>query len=738
MGNARAGLFGGDKWTPEDAETVSKLLASFGNGCSLTGGVASDALTTVKSLGDLMKSAAAAPECQSLAGAVASLQAAHLQASGIWPSANEDSFSDSEREYLRNKKQKDEIMLLLATETDATARQDLKKQLQDIQIYLSGADGQRVAAMDADRRIRKNEAMKILVSSTNLAMDQAIANQSCWAAKPDLLQQLVGLGSSVGYSAALVTPASGVALGLGAGMQIIGGVMDYFKRLSTAKKISTFTAPLSPVALTCALEKMNQIYCAARDSQSSIDVISKAGSSLAQDPVWQGMTLNRRNVPLVINWLERLRTGAGSASSPEDVVKIEDLERRKQLLQQSPRRLQAYLAKYKPMYLQATTQEGKFGFLRDFIANLSSSYCYNQPGVTNSNPLCSVNAPNYAPFYLLGVNSAQFNLLISKYSGLEFSQVTLQLLAAEGIPVNIDIDQVETRFVVWYDTAKQRFDIESANLLGEDLRLVFEEAQPKGDSDKLRLSPKTALEQILTFLKMPALAPATPDFTSDVIVQLQSVFDHMEAVAQGSLTPEDARDMIFKDINLSAGTQYMQNRIQFSLRQHLESLILKQGDLPLQALAATDYLQDLYSYYSADSLEILRRKSLSAQSTIQRSVDPFVGFFQTPLKETLTSLDALVRKNAEGPGGPNYEVKLTLCFYLLGTSSWPTNVDLSICNGMYGKPLFAEGQSTPKFSKALYNLPYQDRACLLRDFVRRNQVLQRKWGFKHPPKRPLQ
>ncbi|WP_413288489.1 hypothetical protein [Bdellovibrio sp. HCB337] len=737
-GQAQAGIFGGDKWTQEDAEMVSKLLDSFGPGCTLTGGIASDALIVVKSLGDLMKAAALAPECQSLAGAVASLQSAHLQASSIWPSSNENTYSDAEREYLRYKKQKDEILLLLATETDATARQDLKTQLQEIQIYLSGAEGQRVAAMESDRRIRKNEALRILVSSTNVAMDQAIANQSCWAAKPDLLQQLVGLGSTVSYSAAVVAPASGVALAMGAGLQIVGGVMDYFKRLSTAKKISRFVAPLSPVALTCALEKMNQIYCAARDSQSSIDVVAKAGSSLAQDPVWQGITLNRRSLPIVINWLERLRTGSGSVSSPEDAFKIEELEYKKQALQQSPRRFQGYLAKYKPMFLQATSQDTKFGFLQKFIANMSDSFCTTMPGMTSSNPLCSIHPASYVPFYLLGIDSTQYNQLVSKYSGMTFSQVTLQLLAAENIPVTIDIDLVEPRFVIWHDLAKQRFDIESANLLGEDLRLVFEEAQPKGDSDKLRLSPKTALQQILNFLRTPALAPAVPDFTADVIVQLQSIMDHIESVAQGTKTPEDARDLIMVDAKLTSGTGYVQNRVQFSLRQHLEALILKQGDLPLQALAATDYLQELYSFYSADSLEILRRKSLSAQSTIQRSIDPFVEFFETPLKEALTSLDNQVRRNGEGPGGPNYEMKLTLCFYMLGTSRWPSDVDLSICDGMYGKPIFAEGKTTPKFSKRLYDLPYQDRACILRDYVRRNQVLQRKWGFKQKPQKPLQ
>src|SRR5438445_4140901 len=118
-----AGILGSsDKWSASDAEVVSRLTESFGPGCSLTGGSASDALSVVRSLGDIMTAASNAPECRSLVGVVSTLQASHLQASSMWPAGNEDSYNESMKNLLKYKKQKEEILLLLATETDATAR----------------------------------------------------------------------------------------------------------------------------------------------------------------------------------------------------------------------------------------------------------------------------------------------------------------------------------------------------------------------------------------------------------------------------------------------------------------------------------------------------------------------------------------------------------------------------------------------------------------------------------------
>lgn len=729
MSTVQAGVFGDRdvEFDDQDNQTVSRLLEAFSSGCSLTGGVATDAISVVRSLGEVMNSAAKDSRCTSLAGAVASLQSSHLQASSLWPSANESAYNEAQKEYSKYKNQKDQILLLLAAETDPAIRRDLQTQLRQIQIDMAGSEGSTIASLENDRRHRKSEAIRVLVLATNSAMEQAISNQECWVDKPDVLRQIVGLGSAVGYSTAAVIPSSTAALATGAGLQLIGGFWDFVKRLGKAKKVNYFTKSLDSIALTCALEKMNSIYCSALDTQNSLNVLAKTGTELNLNPVWQGVRFNRRELPVLIGWLEKMKSGAGGVSSPDDADKINSIEQRKQLLEQSPRYLQGYQSKYRPLFAQVSSVEAKFGILKDFISSLSSVYCpeYGN-GMTSPNPLCRVYSIDFVPFYLLGLTRDQTLALKAKYMGLVFNFVDLQLLLKENILVDIDLEKVEPRFWQWYNLARQNIDAEASTVLGDDLKLVFEEALPQVGSDNFRLTPSTAMTRIIAYLNLPNPQRGLSDFEREIIGTLHVVQDNIRAVSENSKTPQDARDAIIAVTHLRSGATYLQNRIKFVLRGKLETLILAQGELPLQALAANDYIQELHSFYNAESLEIIRRKSLNAQATIQRSIDPFLQFFAQPLQESLNSFDRLAKKFKEGPGGPNYEMKMTMCFYLLGASQWSSSLDLSPCVGVQGLPVFEAGYSTPVFEKALFDRPYAERTCLLRDFNRRNQLLQSK------------
>lgn len=736
---AWAGVFNSDsnKFSENDSNTVSKLIDAFSSGCSLTGGVSSDALAVVRSLSDVMQSVANDPNCRSIVGAVSSLQASHLKATSIWPSANEEAYNEAQRDYFQLKKQKEQILLLIASETSLSVRETLQAQFRDVQIKLAGSDGISISALEADRHSRKQEAIRILVSSANLAIGQAIANQQCWIDKPDYLQQMVGLGSAVGYSAATVAPTSSVALALGAGLQFVGGFWDYVKRLSVDKKVTNFSSSLDPVALTCALEKMNHVYCSAKDAQVTLEILASKSGLLNKNLIWEGVRLEKKDLPLLLDWLNKLKSGAGSVSSPEDADKLNRFELKRQEAEQSPRTFQGFLGKYRPIFQLANDQETRFGILRDFISDTSRTLCPTYNGeLQTSNPLCKAYSYDFIPFYLLGLTRDEVLTLKSKYTSLTFSQLDLQLLQKENLLVDVDIDQVEPRFTSWLLIAKQRLEVEASTIVGEDLNLVFEEALPRDSSELIRQSPYSAAEKVLRYLQSGIVMASSSSFEPEVILALSEIIASLDDLKSGKITHKIARDKIITAANLNSGVTFFQNRLRFALRQQIETYLLQQGDPSLQALAANDYVQELYSYYRADSLEIIRRKSLTAQATIQRSIDPFISFFAVPLRDSLNSFDSLAKKYKEGPGGPNYEMKMTLCFYLLAASQWEIGIDLSPCIGVQGKPMLINGFSTAVFSKALFSLPYSERACILRDYNRRNQVLQMRLGIAKKKKTP--
>ncbi len=341
---------------------------------------------------------------------------------------------------------------MLASETDASVRKELQLQLRQTQLDMAGSDGESMAALENDRQYRRNRAVQYLVSATNLAMEQALANQSCWTNRPDLLQQMVGLGSAVGYSAAMVAPASGAALAVGAGLQVVGGVIDYIKQLIVKKKVRAFTKALDPIDSTCAIEKMNQVYCAARDTDVTISVLSKAGSGMTTDPLSARSATESSRVARFSAWLEKLRTGAGSVASPEDADRVAFIENQKLRLEQSLRYLQGFIEITNLFACKCRTTR-PIQYLRDFIC--MSAILHAPWESAFDHPLCAIYSADFIPFYLLGITRDQALQLSSKYQGLTFNQVDLTLLAKENIPIDIDFDKVEPRFIAWHALANR-------------------------------------------------------------------------------------------------------------------------------------------------------------------------------------------------------------------------------------------------------------------------------------------
>ncbi len=79
------------------------------------------------------------------------------------------------------------------------------------------------------------------------------------------------------------------------------------------------------------------------------------------------------------------------------------------------------------------------------------------------------------------------------------------------------------------------------------------------------------------------------------------------------------------------------------------------------------------------------------QATIQRSIDPFyVGFACGHARRVFTLFDRNAKRYGEGPGGPNYEMKVTLCFLPIGSHEFSIRegFDLSPFIGVQAKPIF--------------------------------------------------
>ena len=161
---------------------------------------------------------------------------------------------------------------------------------------------------------------------------------------------MAGVGSTLGASAALTTVSSERAVLLSAGLGILSTVVDFFERLSIAKKLAQFDLALGSTAITCAMEKMNDVYCSAQDTLNAIKQVGASYYDSKKDPVWQGVGILEKEIPVLLAWLQKVKSG-GSAGTIEDAEKQANIELREVNLINSQRIFEGYYRDAKLRYV---------------------------------------------------------------------------------------------------------------------------------------------------------------------------------------------------------------------------------------------------------------------------------------------------------------------------------------------------------------------------------------------------
>lgn len=497
---AQAFGFKDPELSTEESSQIIKLLDTFSNGCTLTRGPSADAISIVQGLASTIRAALDNPACKSLAGVATSLDSSTAQAQSLIPRVNDSYVNDLEQQVNSLEKQKQEITILLTQTTDPAEISALRTQLYSIRIELAGTLSAAQGSALNDQQTRRSQALRLLLSSTNQAVNQVLANESCWVGQPGVLQQVAGVGTILSASAAMMTPASQTAVLLTSGMSILSTLVDFFERLSTAKKIAQFDLALGSTALTCAMEKMNDVYCSAQDTLNAIKKVGPKLHDPNEDPVWKGLGLLEKEVPTLIAWLQKIKSGGG-ANTSEDAEKKADLELREVKLNNSKVLFEGYSSDTQLRYDQTVDPEQKFSLIRDMIMSYVFRVCVSSmTGIDLSNPICTVRAFDFATYYLIGLDSADYQALLNKYSTIKFSSIDLAILRSAGITKEINLRTSNERFASLYLQAKEKFDIEKRLSLGQDLTLIFDEALKRNYRIANPVTAQSALEQLIKFL----------------------------------------------------------------------------------------------------------------------------------------------------------------------------------------------------------------------------------------------
>ncbi|MFN8790486.1 MAG: hypothetical protein ACK5Y2_03410 [Bdellovibrionales bacterium] len=731
---AEAFLFNDPKMSQDETHQVTKILETFANGCSLTKGPSADAISVVRGLSSAVKSALSTQACQSLAGAMTSLDSTVLQAQSLIPAINDSYVTELEVEVNALQRQRDEIANLLTQTSDPAEIASLQRDLYKVRIELAGALSQAKDSALNDQQIRRAQALRLLLGSTNQAVNQILMNESCWVGQPGLLQQVAGVGSTLGASAALTTAASQKAVLLSAGVNILSTIVDFFQRLSVAKKVAQFDLTLGPTALTCALEKMNDVYCSAQDTLNAIQKVGSQFHDPKADPVWKGVGFLEREIPVLLAWLQKLKSG-GSASTVGDSEKQVKIELKEVNLTNSEKLFLGFLRDAQRLYDQTPSPQSRFAIVRRMVNEFVIRICDLMKGPPNvDNPLCTTDIGlSYSFYYLIGLPTAKWLELLKMNPDLSFSSVDLELLAGIGIDATqINLALVSTQFNRWYKRTRENFDIEKRLVLGQDLTLIFDEAIKKNYQVSTPVTPESSLEDLLTFLRRSRAEPDPVEdpqlsLKDEVIQALERIRSQIRAVDEKKTRPELAKDQIYEAADLKFGVSYLGDRVERLIRTELEKLVYSREGLDevtrLPFLAANDVINELRRYYQVSSLQELQETSANAQMIMINTLGPFNRLFATPMQRAFDDFDSTIRRLGPDGAGPTIGLKTKMCFYYLGATRVPDFV-IKECEGLKARSVL--GLETPTFSKALLNQPLAQRACEYRNFVMKNRILEKR------------
>lgn len=704
--------------TTDENTQITDMLETFSPGCSLVGASTKDAIALVKGL-TMTLAASKDTQCESVAGVLARMQSAQIRAEGFMPWIHEDVDNVIDQEVAGYQAQKERILALLAQTADPFEIAALKDELRSTELNLARSQGQQASISYSDRRQRQNRALTELVVASNASMDQMLANQACWVNKPNLLREMGAVAIGVGGSVAMATPASETAMLIGAGVQMTAKVIDFFQKFQVQKKINELNLTLSSTAMTCALERMSEIYCSARDT---LRAIQTAGKNIhGEDPVWSGVKLLDEDMPIALAWLDNLRSGGGAAT-PNEASERYSLAIQESQLNESRSYAFAVIDQQEKIYNGLTDPKLRFQTLRNAAVNVTSNGMICSDNGSTGNPMCDVVASaDSAGYDLLGVDESDRLKIGAPYQKIfKVSELELQYFAAAGVQFNGSFALMRTQFDEWYRKARERFEIKKSLTVGGDLEITFNKAMPTAK----RKGPLVSLYKLRDFTKLEVLnAKSAPtrshaELRKKLGVALDIIIAQIEGVDEGKIPADKAKDTILGLYRLDRGTSDLRDYIVRLISVQLDWLVYASGQVPndvvIQWLASNDYVNELRRYRGEDeSLEHLVLKAEETQRIIRASIPTFFKTFKAPLANVLPTM-------------PNTSPKALLCFQLLMSAEPNQYFDYDdSCYGLQGKAATEKGVSTPPFSSELFKKKFEDRACIYRDFLRKNMVYQR-------------
>jgi hypothetical protein len=719
------------------------ILDSFGALCPTQGEWSKTALGYANSLVGVYRDLSTSAECQSVAQGISQLE-------NISRSLKTIETDPLGRDIAGLKRKEQELLLQLASASTALDQELVLKELRGLQAEIAEFEGFESFDRSQSRLRRQGESYEQVITSTQILLKQLAANSVCLDKRPQLLTGLASLAGSV----AAVATTGGLSLGLAAGTDLLGTLIEGIRQKRIAREINEIASPMALRAHLCVIESLNNHWCAADDGRKVIDVRIKSmeDPQSRHHPLLQGFQLFDKQLPIFLGWLESVRNGIepsdlGGAQRQMVALNREKLVREAKIL------AIAQIAETKSLFDSAsgvspeTKRREQWRIYRSTVVNINRLLFQSSGSSLTNHPLRDIFPSPLDEYNLIGIESTEDIPKAANNALIPFEQLELERLPANFV---LSFEFLKTRMLAWVELARQRVTVELRQVLNADPLFILTSAANANPNP----SPYTALLDLATYIKENKpknfSVGSAERLYEDTYRRLKTIAEQIELVVNtppelcaarlACASPIEAISEIYRISELQNGTLVLGSRIENALRTGIhEALETDHTGLPTPTanllLASDDVISELQKYASTKSLTSIEMDLLGAQQLVTKILDSYGSLFGVSLSESFAQEFKLEKKSrwpwkkkSKEPKPdlqPDQQRSLaSMCLILSTLPQWPAELNQDICLQTQVKSIFAKGPHAPQLTAEYLARKPQERACGLRDYLRAADIYQ--------------
>lgn len=724
-------LFGGCK-QDERPDASAELISAFAGSCSSRGFWSDAALSHTHKLVGVLQALKEKDHCKGLDETFRKIHSLETQLSFM---LNNTAY----RDYRVAEETIQEISLELKR-PDVAANTELSA-------TLTAALAEAKASL-ATKRVGKNVDQFHSATAQTAQALQALTSQTkdlslCLSQSPAAAVQLATNALALGGS--FITPVLGA--GVGAVGALLNGAVDYVRHKGTNDGIWKLYGSSMPLALTCGLESMTQLYCQANDAFSLIDFQQKNYGTHGPSDLWTSLDILGRRMPVLNRWIQKVKTGV-VPSNPDEAKRQIAVWSKIQFLDNASLDAEGNINATIELY---EASKGKPDDQKDLVIKFVSGGANLAGSTTCSNNNCSASPLQlttdwelYACYWVIGVEAGRKSCPKRDVMSNETQEQWLRnkVLTMVNLDDYMSGGGLRKNWEEILATARSRVDVEFSETITVDptslLDLAYQ-AQPDN------LSPREILSMLEDFLTEAQGRPddgKNPHHKPLIAATLATVKNLINALEtpDEKKTAADRVSQLFAELELKKGARVfverLTNLLTADIRERLKNEEFPKDISEILKAAGIDVHERLVAA-GVSNLGTAATDINQSQSLVQSNIENFTAFFAPSFVKAVKELDKRAKKSGEPATGahrPNGQTLAKLCLLLVSTDYEFKDKDARrVCSNarltsIYADPKNPDEELDLEVGKVWAKLKtepyYMNRVCAYHRFMRAERLAE--------------